>query len=118
MDKSRVSLFKVAKEVLIYTFKCWPSATSVYLLIGLVFGVMTGMGVWVMQYAFDSVTELAIGDRSTAAAVFPVILFIVFLTSQEAVIALYNYYMNIIGARMQGYMSRKVAEKTTKIDPS
>ncbi|PRY78658.1 ABC transporter ATP-binding protein [Alkalibacterium olivapovliticus] len=117
MPKKKVPLFKVAREVLKYTFICWPTATSFYLLIGVTLGVLTGLSVWVMQFAFDSVTELAAGGRTMEAAILPVILLIVFLTSQEAVIALYTYYMNTIEARMHGFMSRKVAEKTAKLEP-
>lgn len=117
MPKKKVSLFKVAREVLKYTFSCWPTAMSFYLVIGITLGVMTGLGVWVMQYAFDSVTELATGGLSLRAAIFPVIVLIVFLIGQEAVIALYTYCMNTIGARMHGFMSKKVAEKTAKLKP-
>lgn len=117
MSKKKVSLFRVAREVLTYTFKCWPSKTSLYLLIGVTLGVVTGLSVWVMQVAFDSVTELAAGGRSLEETLLPVIFLFVFLTSQEAIIAVYTYYLNTIGARMHGFMSKKVAEKTAKLDP-
>lgn len=116
-NKSDVSIFKIFIEILKYTFQCWPTAMVVYLVVGLIFGSMTGANVWVMQYAFDAVTALAVSDGMMQEAIFALVFFIVFLLAQEVIISMYYYYMNNIGGRMQGFMCKKVAEKTTKIDP-
>ena len=115
--KANVSLFKITAKILKYTFECWPVALITYLVVGVIFGSMSGANVWVMQFAFDAVTELAAGARIIQAAVLPLVFFIVFLVGQEMIISVYYYYMNIIGMRMHGFMCKKVAEKSAKLDP-
>jgi len=117
MAKGNVSLFKIAIEILKYSFKCWPSALVIYLVIGLIFGVMSGANVWVMQYAFDGITELAVGARVMQEAIFPLVIFILFIMVQEMIISMYYYYMYMIGARMHGFMCKQVAEKSARLDP-
>lgn len=116
-NQNNISLFKIVIEVLKYTFQCWPIAVLIYLVIGLTFGSMTGANVWVMQRAFDAVTELATGDRMMQETIFPLVFLIVFIVGQEVIISMYYYYMNNIGGRMHGFMCKKVAEKSARLDP-
>lgn len=116
MANRNVSLVRIAVQLLTDTFKSWPLVASLYVFLGIVFGVMTGLGVWIMQFAFDSVTELALGSRTTLETIIPILIVTIFLISQEIVIALHNYYMNSINARMKGFMNKKVAEKTNQMD--
>lgn len=109
MVKRDASLGRIAIQLLKDTYRSWPLVASLYVLLGIVFGVMTGLGVWIMQFAFDGVTELALGSRTTLETVLPILAVIIFLISQEIVISLHNYYMNSLNARMKGFMNKKVA---------
>lgn len=115
--KETISLVRIMFEILKYTFKCWPVTYSFYLIIGLFVGVMSGANAWVVQYAFDAITELAIGLRMMQEVIFPIAIFITFLVGQKIIEAMYLYYVNSIGVRMHGFMFKEVAKKSAKLDP-
>jgi len=111
------SFLRVIIEILKYSFMCWPVVMVIYLLIGLVFGSMAGANFWIMQYTFDAVGEVALGSRQIPEMVLPLALFITFLLGKEVIISMYYYYMSTMGDRMHGFMCKKIAEKSAKLDP-
>ena len=115
--EKNASLFRIMSVISKLTFKCWPLTFSFYLILGLIYGIMTGAIAWVMQFAFDAVTELAAGSRHIQATIFPVIIFILFMSVQKVIDRVRIYYLNSIGVRMHGFMFKEVSKKSEKLDP-
>jgi len=115
--KNKISLFKSGSKILVYTFKSWPVAFIAFIVIALISGVMDGLNIWVMQYAFESVTEMTLGLRSISGAILPLLLFIGFTVGQSLLASTWYICMAIIQDRTHGYMCKQMALKTAKIDP-
>jgi len=104
-------------KILAFTFQCWPTAFSLFILIGIVFGLMMGANPWLLQSVFDTIAELVAGEVIYQTAIVLIVLFVVFRIVMEIVTSLYYYYMNIIVTRMNGFMCKQVAKKAAKLDP-
>lgn len=107
----------MAYKTLGFTFKCWPVAFILFILISVIFGTMMGANAWLLQSVFDTIADLVAGISSYRVAIVAIILFIVFRIVMEIFTSMYYYYMNIIATRMNGFMCKQVAEKSAKLDP-
>jgi len=116
-NKKKVSIFKMAYKALSFTFKCWPTAFSLFILIGVVLGLMMGGNAWLLQAVFDRITELATQQATYQAAIMMIVLFVVFRIVMEIFTSMYYYHMNIIASRMHGFMCKEVARKSAKLNP-
>lgn len=100
-----------------FTFRCWPTAFTLFIVIGMIFGLMMGANAWLLQFVFDTVTKLVTGATTYQMAIAVIVLFVVFRVLMEIITSLYYYYMHIIGSRMHGFMCKEVAEKSAKLSP-
>jgi len=114
---ARISLVKTTIEIIKYSFKCSPLMMGILILNSLISGVMGGSNVWVMQNLFDAVTKLGSGQLSLNEMIFPIVLFIFFLLGLQFFNSVAYYFMHNMGMRMHGYMCKKVAEKSAKLEP-
>lgn len=116
-NHNEITIFRAGIKIVVYTFKSWPIALIIFLLIALSVGVMNGLNIWVMQYAFEAVTEMNLGLHSINWTILPLILFIGFIVGQSLLATIRYLCWAVIHDRTHGYMCKQVALKTAKLDP-
>ena len=116
-DKNKRSNFGIIYQIFKFTFKCWPTAFALFIVVGIILGIMMGANAWLLQFVFDTITDLVTGAATYQRAIVIIVLFVVFRVLMEVMTSVYYYYMQIIGSRMHGFMCKEVAKKSAKLSP-
>jgi len=116
-DKNKRSIFGIIYQIFKFTFKCWPTAFALFIVVGIILGMMMGANAWLLQFVFDTITDLVTGVATYQRAIVIIVLFVIFRVLMEIMTSVYYYYMQIIGSRMHGFMCKEVAKKSAKLSP-
>lgn len=107
----------IIRKVLPYVFQCCPGYYIAWGILSIFHGISWAASVLATQILFDTVTDLSTGESTYTYALLALAFIVCVLLIQQILNGICNYMSNILYMRMEGFLSRKVAEKSAKLDP-
>lgn len=115
--KKRNSLTKITWNIICKVISCCPILTTLYLMIGITFGVSFGVNTLVTQKFFDAVNKAVSGN----GIINRVIIFTFILGGINIITpilnGLYSFIFDTFSTKVSGYLYKDINEKVSKINP-